>query len=148
MQDSSTLTGFEASTSSADVTFPSPGFSPQKRRFEEVYSSSSDQEDESLKEAELCLNGTEKATSLVVDGDVWPLVQEELKYPSGHARSGQAWSVVERATVRLALARKILGKRAGTTLESRVENFLTSRPGWEIGKKSVKMFVAQIYKRK
>ena len=54
--------------------------------------------------------------------------------------------MLEKATVGFSLSKKLLGKTPGNTLEGRVETFLRSRPGWDVQKKGVKLFLAQLYK--
>ena len=110
--------------------------------YHQVYNSSSEEE------GGMDVGDTEASTGLKVDAAILPFLREEEKQPQSHNRTGQGWSILEKATVRLALSKKLLGKTPGSTLEGRVETFLRSRQGWDVQKKSVKLFLAQLYKYK
>ena len=116
-----------------------------QRKFREVYSSSD--EESTAAALQLQLNDTEEETGLKVDEHLLPFLRDTtVQRGGGHRRTGVAWSRAERATLGLAPSKKIFGKRSDTTLEDRVEEFPRSRPGWDMKKRGVKIFIAQLYK--
>ena len=98
------------------------------------------------RQGQLSLHDREELTGLLVDEEVLPFVRSEEMKDVGHSRTGKAWSLVERATVQLAISKKLMGKVSGSTKEERIQHFLESRPGWNILRRGVKVFLAQVYK--
>ena len=121
----------------------------KRKRFAEVYSDDSEEDDQPKRPATdpeqnpLGIGTTEESSGLLVDEEIYPFVlRVQGEQETRHIRSGKAWSV-ERATLKLALDRQV---SVGKSKAEQVRRFLLTRPGWDMNVRKPLTFLAQLCK--
>ena len=89
------------------------------------------------------VGSVESETGLVADENILPYVIELQRTEAGHRRSGKAWSLFERATLKMAMAR---GVKDGKGKQEKVRKFLEGSPGWDLKARTPLTFLAQLCK--